>query len=81
MKIKATAIRSKPDVSLTVATGRLELKADDLVDSAILTAIYGAVTGKDARLSAAIVESAKRVAKGWKKVPKFVMRPVEAVQK
>jgi hypothetical protein len=75
MKIKATAINGKPSVSLNVACGRLDFVADDLADSAILTAIYRAIRGQDKRLSDAIHNGAKRVARSWKDEPEFTMRP------
>jgi len=78
MKIKATAIRSKPDVSLNVATGCLELRADHLADAAMLTAIYRSIIGKDKDLSRELIAAAKRVAETWEKEPEFVMKPPRA---
>lgn len=74
MRIIVKALRSKPDVSLNVAVGSLELKADDILDSALLTAMYRAMQGQDVDLSDAITEGAKRVAKSWEDLPEFVMQ-------
>lgn len=65
MKAQVKAIRSKPMVSLNVAVGTLNMQADDLVDAAMLVAIYHAiyrgdpVTKKVEKLRLAINAAAK----------------------
>lgn len=76
MRIKLKAINSKPQVSLVIAVGRIELIADDLVDSAMLTAIARGLAGKGVALWDQIVASAKEVAREWRSGKEsFEMKP------
>lgn len=76
MQTELKAIRSTPQVSLTVAVGGIELIADDLADSAMLTAIARGLMGKDVALWDQIAASAKEVAREWRdKEKSFEMKP------
>jgi hypothetical protein len=60
MRTEITAIRSKPPVSLLRAVGSITLKADDLSDSAILTAFAASLMhGRYPALKTALAEAAK----------------------
>jgi hypothetical protein len=65
MRTKLKAISSKPKVSVTVAVGRIELIADNLADSAMLTALSRGLIGIDAALLERIASAAKEVAREW----------------
>lgn len=76
MRTKLKAINSKPQVSLIVAVGGIELIADNLADSAMLTAIARGLTGKDVALWDQIAASAKEVAREWRdNGESFEMKP------
>lgn len=60
MRVEVKAIRSKPAVSLNRAAGTVVLKADDLMDSAILTALSRTMLhGSYPALKTAMAEAAK----------------------
>jgi hypothetical protein len=75
MEIEVKAIRSKPSVSVTLAVGTLTLKAHDLAQAAILTALANMFLHGDEELANAIKVSAVRAYDEMAKGEKFKMIP------
>ena len=75
MQVQIKAIASKPQVSLTRATGMLSLKADDLADAAIVTALSKMLLHGDyPKLHKAIIDAAKDEATAMADGEDFVMK-------
>ena len=67
--------KTKPQVRLTMAVGMIDMRADNIVDVSVLTALYRGMNGGDGKLSKAIIAAAKRVAAEWRNGVDFEMRP------
>lgn len=76
MQVELKAIRSKPAVGLTRAVGTVTIKADDLMESAIITALSKMMMyGDYPELKTALAEAAKREWDKMKEGENFKMIP------